>query len=42
MFKQAYGGMNMLGPGSETIIKYGLVGGFVAILEEVCYVGHGL
>jgi len=31
------GGLNMLDPESGTIRKYGLVGGGVALLEEVCH-----
>ena len=31
------GGLNMLGPGSSTIRRYGLVGVGVALLEEVCH-----
>ena len=29
-------GLNMLGPGSGTISRYGLVGIGVALMEEVC------
>jgi len=32
----------MLGPGSGTIWKYGLVGVGMALLEEVCHCGRGL
>jgi hypothetical protein len=37
----ACGGLNMLGPGSSTIWRYGLVGISVALLEEVCHCGCG-
>jgi hypothetical protein len=36
------GGLNMVGPGSGIMRRYGLVGVCVALLEEVCYCGHGL
>ena len=36
------GGLNMLGPVSGTIKRCGLVGGGVALLEEVCQFGGGL
>jgi hypothetical protein len=36
-----YGGLNMLGPGSSTVRKCGLVGVGVALLEEVCHCGYG-
>ena len=36
------GGLNMLGPGSGTIRKCGLVGVGVALLEEVCHFGSRL
>ena len=36
------GGVDMLGPGSSTIKRYGLVGVGVALLEEVCQCGSGL
>ena len=49
MFEQACGGqgvecggLNMLGPGSGTIRRRGLVGVGVALLEEVCHFGGGL
>ena len=49
MFEQAYGGqgmeygdLNMLGSGSGTIRRCGLVGVGVALLEEVCHSGDGL
>ena len=35
------GGLNMLGPGSDTIRKCGLVGVGVALLEEVCHCQGG-
>jgi hypothetical protein len=31
----------MLGPGSSTIRRYGLVGVSVALLEKVCHCGGG-
>ena len=34
-------GLNMLGPGSGTIRRCGLVGVGVALLEEVCHCGGG-
>ena len=36
------GGMNMIGPGSGTIMSCGLVGVGVALLEEMCHCGVGL
>jgi hypothetical protein len=33
------GDLNMLGPGSGTVRRCGLVGGGVALLEEVCSYG---
>jgi hypothetical protein len=33
------GGLNVLGPGSGTIWRCGLVGVVVALLEEVCHCG---
>jgi len=36
------GGLNMLGPGSGTIRRSGLVGVGVALLEELCHFGGGL
>ena len=33
------GGLKMLGPGSDTIRRYGLIGVGVALLEEVCHCG---
>ena len=46
MFEQAYGGLgvecgglNMLGPGSGTMRRCGLVGVGVTSLEEVCHCG---
>ena len=36
------GGLNMLGPGSGTIKRCGLVGVGVTLLEEVCHCGCGL
>jgi hypothetical protein len=38
---QHYGGLYMLGPGSDTIKRYDLVGIGVALLEEVCHCGSG-
>ena len=35
-------GLNMLGPGSGTIRRFGLVGVGVALLKEVCHCGGGL
>jgi hypothetical protein len=35
-------GLNMLGPGSGTIRRCGLVRVGVALLEEVCHCGGGL
>ena len=35
------GGLNMLGPGSGTIRRCGLVGVGVALLKEVCHCGSG-
>jgi hypothetical protein len=32
----------MLGPGSGTFTRHGLVGIGVALLKEVCHGGHGL
>ena len=40
MFEKAYrgqGSLNILGPKSGTIFRYGLVGVDMALLEEVCY-----
>jgi hypothetical protein len=37
-----YGDLNMLGPGSCTIKRCGLLGVEVALLEEVCHCGGGL
>ena len=49
VFEQAYGdqgvecgGLNMLGQGSGTIRRCGLVGISVALLEELCNCGGGL
>jgi hypothetical protein len=36
------GGLNTLGPWSDTIRRCGLVGVGVALLEEVCHCGHGI
>ena len=36
------GGLNILGPESGTIWRYGLVGVGVALLEWVCHCGHGI
>jgi len=36
------GGLDMLGPGSDTVSRDGLVEIGVALLEEVCLCGHGL
>ena len=36
------GGLNMLGPGSDLIRRYGLVGVGVALLKEVCHCEGGL
>jgi hypothetical protein len=33
------GGLNVLGPGSGTVRRCGLVGVGVALLEEVCHCG---
>jgi len=33
-------GLNMLGPGSGTLRRCGLVGVGVALWEEVCHCGH--
>ena len=35
-------GLYLLGPGSGTIFRCGLVGVGVALLEEECHCGHGL
>jgi hypothetical protein len=35
-------GLNVLGLGTGTIRRYGLVGVGVALLEEMCHCGHGL
>jgi hypothetical protein len=35
------GGLNMLGSGSGTISRCGLVGVDVSLLEEVCHCGGG-
>jgi hypothetical protein len=35
------GGLNMLGPGSGTIRRCGLVEVGVALLEDVCHCGGG-
>ena len=35
------GGLDVLGPGSDTIRRCGLVGVSVALLEEVCHYGGG-
>lgn len=35
-------GLNMLGPGSDTLRKYGLVGVDVALLEDMCHSGRVL
>ena len=35
-------GLNMLGPGSGTVRRCGLVGVDVALLEEVCHCGNWL
>jgi hypothetical protein len=35
------GGLNMFGPGSDTIRRYGLVVVGVALLEEVCHCRSG-
>ena len=35
-------GLNMIGPGSSTIRRYGLVGIGVDLLEEVSHFGGGL
>ena len=40
--KAICGGLNMLGPGSGTIRRCGLVGVGVALLEEVCHCGGRL
>jgi hypothetical protein len=37
-----WGGVNVLGPESGMIRRYGLVGVGMALLEEVCHCGHGL
>ena len=49
VFEQAYegqgvkcDGLYMLGPGSDTIRKYGLVGVDVALLEDMCHSGRVL
>ena len=49
MFEKSYGGkgiecgaLNMLGPESGTIRRYGFVGVGIALLEEVCYFRGGL
>ena len=42
LFVAPCGGLNMLGPGSVTIWRYGLVGLAVDLLEEVCHYGQGL
>jgi hypothetical protein len=39
MCNPTYGGLNMLGSGSGTIRRYGLVTGSVALLEEECLCG---
>ena len=36
------GGLYMLGPGSESVRRRGLVGVGVTLLEEVCHCGHRL
>ena len=36
-----WGGLNMLGPGSSTIMRFGYNGVGVALLEEVCHSGCG-
>ena len=36
------GGLNVLGPGSDTIRRCDLVGVGMALLEEVCNCGGGL
>jgi hypothetical protein len=38
----AYGGLNMFGRGSDTLMRCGLVGVSVALLDEMCHCGHGL
>lgn len=40
--KGTHNGLYMLGPGSDTTRKYGLVAVGVALLEQVCHFGHGL
>jgi hypothetical protein len=35
------GGLNILGPGSSTIRRYGLVGIGLALLKESCHYGGG-
>ena len=35
-------GLTMLGPGSDTIRRYGFVGVGVALLAEACHCGGGL
>jgi hypothetical protein len=37
-----HGGLDMLGPGSRTINRYGLVGIDMALLEEMCHGGGRL
>jgi len=36
------GGLKMLGPGTGTVRRCGLVGVGVALLEEVCHCGGGI
>jgi hypothetical protein len=36
------GGLNMLGPGSGTVRRFGLVRAGVALLEEMCHCRDGL
>jgi hypothetical protein len=40
--KEHCGGLNMIGPGSVTLRRCGLVGVGVALLEEVCFCRCGL
>jgi len=49
MFKQACGGqgvecsgLNMFGPGSGTIWRYGFAAVGLVLLEEMCHFGQGL
>jgi hypothetical protein len=41
MYVSVYGGLYMLGPGSGSIRRYGLVGVGVSLLEEVRSCGGG-